>query len=106
MVFKPASETHNNNHIISSRNVQSFDQVVAVPNLQALAGQIALNQPDIIMIDECQFFEIGANNDAGVFVLMIKELLTENKHIAISGLLEDCYGGQFKILNTLYPLAS
>ena len=105
MVFKPTVETRDNNNIIRSRNGESFDQVVAVSDLRVLAGEINFNDPDIIMIDECQFFETGQGNDAEAFVLLINELLKNGKHIALSGLIEDCYGGQFKIFSTLLPSA-
>lgn len=105
MVFKPIIETRSDKTTIVSRNGQRFDDVIAVSNLLELAPEISKNAPDVIIIDECQFFETGIGNDPWHFTELIRELLTAGKRVILCGLIQNCYGGKFEILSSLCPEA-
>lgn len=100
-VFKPLSETRSPQTTIVSRNGQVFDQVVAVRDTKDLVIKITTENPDIIIIEECQFFEIGQGNNSQAFTILINELLNSNKQVILCGLIQDCYGHKFDILSSL-----
>lgn len=105
MVAKPVLETRSGKTTIVSRNGQRFDDVIAVSNLRELALEIYKTDLDVIMIDECQFFETGIGNDSWHFTELIRELLTAGKRVILCGLIQNCYGGKFEILSSLCPEA-
>ncbi|MCL5795732.1 MAG: hypothetical protein M1338_05270 [Patescibacteria group bacterium] len=101
LVFKPTVETRSAQETIVSRHGQSLNDVIAVSSLEQLAAEITVRQPEIVIIDECQFFEIGQRSNYLIFIQFIDKLLAENKQVILCGLIQDCYGGQFKILSYL-----
>lgn len=104
-VFKPAMETRSQETTIVSRSGQAFHNVVAVKNIGDLINKINDENPDIIIIDECQFFEIGENNNTQTFIELVMELLEAKKQVILCGLIQNCYGGKFDILTNLCPEA-
>ncbi|OGY44740.1 MAG: hypothetical protein A3B89_01390 [Candidatus Buchananbacteria bacterium RIFCSPHIGHO2_02_FULL_40_13] len=104
-VFKPVIETRSDQITIISRSGQAFDKVVAVSDINDLVRELDRHNPDIIVIEECQFFEIGAGNEPQAFILLIRKLLESKKQVILCGLIQNCYGGQFEISSSLCPEA-
>ncbi|MDO8669355.1 MAG: hypothetical protein Q7K65_03615 [Candidatus Buchananbacteria bacterium] len=103
-VFKPEMETRSESEIIASRNGQTFKEATPVKTVRDLSRQLVEN-PDIVIIDECQFFETGPGNSPRAFTALVSELLVTDKKVIICGLIQNCYGGKFEILSSLCPLA-
>ncbi|PJE58550.1 MAG: hypothetical protein COU81_00105 [Candidatus Portnoybacteria bacterium CG10_big_fil_rev_8_21_14_0_10_36_7] len=100
VVFKPITETRSDQTTIISRTGQTFNQVIAVNNTQNLKLEIAKYPNHIIIIEECQLFEINSD-DIQAFVALIKELLKQNRQIILGGLIQNSHGQKFDILSSL-----
>jgi thymidine kinase len=100
-VFKPSLETRDAETVITSRSGQSFDEAIAVKNITELGGEILQHKPQVIIIDECQFFEFGKDNDPQKFIKLIRGLLKNGRDVILCGLIQNCYGGEFEILSSL-----
>lgn len=101
LVFKPAMDTRNKPQTLASRSGHIFHQATAISDASHLLEEIKQNKPDIIIIDECQFFETELNNPQ-YFIWLVKELLdTDQKQVILCGLIQNCHGEKFEILSSL-----
>ncbi len=100
LAFKPIIDKRFKEEKIITHNNTAIDAIV-VKDIDEMMKYIEDENPDVIGIDEIQFFE----DKVSIIVENIEKLLKNNKTVVVAGLDMDFSGKPFEVVKELMPIS-